>query len=136
MVKRVVRWIAVFVLALFVGAGGFVAYAYRSPISLREFDAAWYHTKRGVTEAVGRRFQAQHRFAVMRAQADHIVHPIGPGRAVVLMGASPPNDSGEVYLYFGSAYISSTADLHLLPVYCWSEREKRLLWKGLQDNSP
>src|ERR1700746_2942035 len=136
MVKRVVRWFAVLLLAFAVSIGGFVAYAYASPIPLREFDDTWYHTKRGVTEVLGRSFQAQHQFAVMRAQADHIVHPIGPGRAIVLMGAPPPNDSGEVSLYFASAYISSTVDLHLLPVYCWSEREKRLLWNGLQDNSP
>ena len=61
MVKRVVRCIAVFVLVFLVGIGGFVVYACRSPIRLHEFDTAWYHAPRGVTEALGRSFRAQHR---------------------------------------------------------------------------
>lgn len=136
MVKRVVRWIAVLALAFLVGIGGFAAYVCRSPVPLREFDDAWYHTRRGVTEALGRSFLAQHRLAVFRAQADHFVHPIGPGRVIALWGASPPNDSSDVFVYFGSPLVSSDTALHLLPVYCWSEREKRFLWKGLQNNSP
>ena len=123
-------------LAIIVIIGGFAAYLYVSPVPLHEFDSTWYQTHRGVTEATGRSFYTQHRWAVFRAAADHFVHPLGPGRIIILFGASTPNDSGDVFLYFGSAYISSSADLHLLPVYCWSDRKQRLVWKGLQDNSP
>jgi hypothetical protein len=136
MVKRIVRWVAISLVSVLLGIGGLLAYAYASPIPVHEFDASWYHTPRHVTEAIGRSFYTQHRWTVFHAAADHLVHPIGPRRAIILMGASSPDDSGDVFLYFGSAYVSGSTDLHLLPVYCWSEREKRLRWKGLQDNSP
>jgi hypothetical protein len=136
MVKHVVRWTAVLLLAFLASIAGFLAYSYVNPVPFHEFDFGWYHTGRGVTEAGGRSFQRQHRCAVLRAQADHFVHPFGPGRIIVLFGASSPNESGDVFLYFVSAFVSSSAASHLLPVYCWSEREGRLVWKGLQDNSP
>jgi hypothetical protein len=123
-------------LAFFVGAGGFVACLYAFPVPLHEFDASWYQTHRGVSEALGRHFRADHRWTVIRAQADHFVHPIGPGRVIGLLAASSADDSGDVLLYFGSAFASGDAGLHLLPVYCWSDRQQRLVWKGLQDNSP
>jgi hypothetical protein len=135
-VKRVLRWSAVSLLAILVILGGFAAYLYASPVPLREFDSNWYQTPRQVTEATAQTFYTEHRWAVFRAAADHFVHPVKFGRFVILVGASPPDDSGDVLLYFMSEHISSSADLHQLPVYCWSEREKRLRWKGLQDNSP
>jgi hypothetical protein len=134
MVKRTLRWTTISLLVLFLM--GFAAYPAVSRVQVREFDSTWYHMHLDVTEAEARAFCAQHRAAVVRAQADHFFHPIGPGRIIALLGASSRNDSGEVFLFFGSQFVSSSAALHLLPVYCWSEREKRLLWKGLQNNSP
>jgi len=136
MVKRLVRWIAVSVLAIVVGIGAFVAYLYAYPIPHREFDDSWYHTTRPVTHDDGRSFLAHHRSVVLHAQADHFFHPIGPGRIVGVWGATAPDSSGNVFIYFGSRFVSSDIALHLLPVYCWSEPQQRLLWKGLQDNSP
>jgi hypothetical protein len=136
MVKRVLRWSAVSFLTIVVIIGGFAAYLYVSPIPLHEFGSDWYHAHLQVTDAMARSFYTQHRWAVFRAAADHFVHPVKPGRIIILLGASSPNESGDVFLYFGSAYISSSADWHQLPVYCWSDKEQRLLWKGLQDNSP
>lgn len=136
MVTRVRRCIAVLLLAFLVGIGGLVAYLYASPVQLHEFDTAWYHTDLHVTDVAARSFRAQHRSAVFRAQCDHFVHPVGPGRVIGLVGASAPDDSGNVFLFFGSAFASGDVGLHLLPVYCWSERQQRLVWKGLQDNSP
>jgi hypothetical protein len=136
MVKRILQWSVLSLLAIIVILGGFAAYLYVSPVPLREFDSSWYQTPRQVTEATAQTFYAQHRGVVFRAVADHFVHPLKFGRIIGLVGASAPDDSGDVLLYFMSEHFSSSADLHLLPVYCWSEREKRLRWKGLQDNSP
>ena len=136
MVKRIVRWSAALLVVLLLCTAGFLAYCYFVPVPHRQFDSAWYHTRRDVTEAAADTFQKHHQWAVLRAQADHFADPVAPGRAVVLYGASSPDESGEVLLYFGSAFVSSSSAFHLLPVYGWSEREERLLWKGLQDNSP
>jgi hypothetical protein len=136
MVKGILRWSAVSLLTMIVIIGGFAAYLYISPVPFREFASDWYHAPLQVTDVTARSFYTQHRRAVFRAAADHFVHPIGPGRIIILLGASPPNDSGDVFLFFGSQFVSSDAGLHQLPVYCWSERKKRLVWKGLQDNSP
>ena len=136
MVKCVRRWAAVLLLTMIVIIGGFAGYLYLSPIPFHQFDSAWYRAPLKVTEATARSFYTQHRGAVFLAAADHFVHPVGPGRIAILLGASPPNDSGEVFLFFGSQFVSSDVGLHELPVYCWSERKKRLVWKGLQNNSP
>src|SRR5947209_15233509 len=109
MLRRGLRWIAVSLLIVVVVVAAFGAYLYATPLPLHEFDSAWYHTRRGVTEVFGRSFHSQHRWAMLHAQADHFAHPIGPGRIVVLLGASPPDDSGDVFLYFGSAFVSSSA---------------------------
>jgi hypothetical protein len=137
MVKRLVRCIAMSVLALAVCIGGFTAYLYAYPVPYREFDDAWYHsTTRKGAEDNGRSFLASHRFAVLHAQADHFLHPIGPGRIIGVWGATTPDSSGNVYIYFGARFVGSSVAYHLLPVYCWSEPQQRLLWKGLLDNSP
>src|SRR5262245_10487463 len=123
MIKRIVRWSAVSLLAIIVVVGGFAAYLYASPVPLREFDSDWYRTHREITEATARTFQTKHRWVVFRAAADHFIHPLKFGRIISLVGASPPDDSSDVLLYFMSEQIASSANLHLLPVYCWSERE-------------
>jgi hypothetical protein len=136
MVKRIVQWIGLSLLALIIGIGSFVAYLYASPVPFREFDDSWYHTKIEVTEALGQSFLAHHRSAVFRAMGDHFVYPVGPGRIMGLLAASAPDDSGNVFLFFGCRFASGDVGLHELPVYCWSQRQQRLLWKGLQNNSP
>jgi hypothetical protein len=136
MVKRIVRWIGISLLIVFAVAAAFAVFLAKTPVPFHEFETTWYHTPLQVTEVAAATFCAQHRSAVLRAQCDHFVRPVGPGRVITLLGATLPDDSGDVFLFFGSAFVSSDAALHLLPVYCWSEREKRLLWKGLQDNSP
>jgi hypothetical protein len=136
MVKRIVRWIGVLLLAFVIGIGSFVTYLSASPVPQHEVDDSWYHGKLEVTEALGRSFLAHHRSTVFRAQCDHFFHPVGPGRVMDLIGASAPDDSGNVFLFFGCRFASGDVGLHELPVYCWSERQQRFLWKGLQNNSP
>jgi hypothetical protein len=133
MTNRIVRWTIIVILATVAGSIGYLC---AFPVPLHELDTAWYHTRRGATEALGQTFLAHHKCAVLRAQADHFVHPVGPGRVVAILAASPPNDAGDVFVYFGSQFASGDSGLHLLPVYCWSERQQRLVWKALQDNSP
>jgi|SRR6478672_9762245 len=133
MVKRVLLWSAVSLLAL---TGGFVAYLYASPVPFREFDETWYRTDLHLTAAAAQTFRAAHRSAIFRAQADHMLHPVGPSRTISLFRASAPNQSGDVFLFFECPIGSSDDALHFFPVYCWSESRQRLLWKGLQDNSP
>ncbi|SRR5260370_25035010 len=136
MTARILRWIGIALVVMLAGAGAFVAYLLASPVPVHEFDSSWYQTHHRVTEALATNFRAQHRWALFRAWADHFVHPIGPGRIIGLVAASSPDDSGDVFLYFGSAFAPGDTGLHLLPVYCWSDRQQRLVWKALQDNSP
>ena|SRR5438105_1602601 len=136
MVRPVLRWSAVSLAAIIAAIGGFVAYLYASPVPFHEFDATWYHTDLHLTAAAAQTFRATHRSALYRAQADHMLRPIGPSRIITLFRASSPTQSGEVFLFFECPVGSSDAALHYFPVYCWSEPRQRLLWKGLQDNSP
>lgn len=111
------------------------AYLKISAVPDHEFDQVWYRTPRQWSEQEAAGFASSHRSALVRAEADHLVSPVGPSRAVRLMHASR-DPSGDVFLRFISRQISSSADLHLLPVYCWSAQQDRLVWKALEDHSP
>ena len=135
MVRRIVRLSVVFLLLAAVSAVALLAYFRATAIPIHEFDHAWYNTPREWSETLARTFRSEQRWAVARAEVDHFVSPIGPSRAIQLYYASP-DPSGDTYLRFGSCWLTSSADLHLLPVYRWSSREHRFLWKALEDHSP
>ena len=135
MVKRIVRWIAVSLLVTAAAAIILAGYFRTSAIAVHEFDPGWYSTPRDWSEALAKRFRREHRLVVARAEADHLVAPIGPSRAIQLYYASS-DPSGDTFLRFGSCWLTSSSDLHLLPVYRWSSRERRLIWKALEDHSP
>jgi hypothetical protein len=111
------------------------AYLKISAVPDHEFDEAWYRNPRQWSEQEAAGFASSHRSALVCAEADHLVSPVGPSRAVRLMHASR-DPSGDVFLRFISRQFSSSADLHLLPVYCWSAQQDRLVWKALEDHSP
>ena len=106
-----------------------------SSIPTHEFDLAWYRTPRQWSKQEAAGFASSHRSALVRAEADYLVDPIGPSRSVRLMQASH-DPSGDVFLRFISRRCWSFADMHLLPVYCWSAQQDRLIWKALEDHSP
>jgi hypothetical protein len=106
-----------------------------SPIAAHELDMAWYRAPRQWSEEEATGFASSHAWVLVRAEADHLVNPIGPSRAIRLMHASQ-DPSGDVFLRFMSRHFSSSADLHLLPVYCWSARDQRLIWKAYENHSP
>src|SRR5437764_1297971 len=90
MAARVVRLLAIVFVMVFAGTGVFVIYLCASPVPLHEFDSSWYHAHQEVTEASATTFRAQHWWTVFRAQGDHFVHRIGPGRIIGLVAASSP----------------------------------------------
>ena len=135
MVKRIIRWTALSLLLVAVVVIILAGYFRASAVAVHEFDATWYNTHRDWSEALARSFRREHRWVVARAEADHLVAPIGPSRAIQLYYASS-DPSGDTFLRFGSCWLTSSADLHLLPVYRWSSREHRLIWKALEDHSP
>jgi hypothetical protein len=104
-------------------------------VSTHELDDSWYRTHREWREASALSFLATHRLAVARAEADHFVAPIGPSRAVRLMDASS-DPSGDVFLRFIARHFSGSDNIHLLIVYRWSARERRFIWKAVEDHSP
>jgi hypothetical protein len=114
---------------------GIVASLHAAAIPEREFYTAWYRTPRQWSEEEAADFASSHQWAIVRAETDHIVSPVGYSRAIRLMDASR-DPSGDVFLRFISRHFSSSADLHLLPVYCWSSQHQRLLWKAVEDHSP
>jgi hypothetical protein len=118
----------------FVVIGIFVC-LHASAIPEREFDTAWYRTPRQWSEEEAAGFASSHHWAIVRAETDHIVSPVGYSRAIRLMDASR-DASGDVFLRFISRHFSSSADMHLLPVYCWSSQQQRWLWKAVEDHSP
>jgi len=73
---------------------------------------------------------------VLRAEADHLVHPVRESRIIGLWAASSPNDSGDVLLFFSFRFAPGEIGMHEFAVYCWSERQQRLAWKALLNNSP
>jgi hypothetical protein len=135
MVKRIIRWTAALLLFAAVAVAVLAGYLRASAIEVHKFDPGWYNTSRDWSEVQAKSFCQEHRWVVVRAEADHLVAPIGPSRAIQLYYASS-DPSGDIFLRFGSSWLTSSADLHLLPVYRWSSREHRLIWKALEDHSP
>jgi hypothetical protein len=136
MVKRVLSWTALSLLTIIVIIGGFAAYLYLSLVPFHELDSNWYGAHQQPTEASATSFRARHRLAVLRAEADHLIHPVRESRVIGLLAASPPDESGDIFLFFGFRFAPGDIGLHEFAVYCWSERQQRFVWKGLQNNSP
>ena len=135
MLKRVVKWSALALLLVATVVVVFIVCLRASPIPVHELDSAWYHTQHGWSESLAKTLGGKHRLAIARAEADHFVLPIGPSRVVRLMDASS-DSSGDVFLRFIARHFSSSADIHLLIVYCWSSHDRRFLWKAVEDHSP
>ena len=114
---------------------GFVVYFRASAIPAHELDASWYHAQHDWSDSFAKTLSSTHRWAIARAEADHVVSPIGPSRAIHLVDASP-DASGDVLFRFVARFLTSSSDIHLLVVYRWSSREDRFVWKAIEDHSP
>jgi hypothetical protein len=135
MLKRIVKWSALVFLLFVAIALGFVVYFRSSAIPAHKLDASWYHAQHEWSDSFAKTLRSTHRWAVARAEADHVVSPIGPSRAIHLVDASP-DASGDVFFRFVARFLTSSSDIHLLVVYRWSSREDRFVWKAIEDHSP
>ena len=130
MLKRVLRRSAIPLLVCVALVLVFVLYLRSSVVPERELDSDWYHTPHHWRQSLA----APSTSAVIRAQADHFIDPVGPRRAIRLVDASS-GPSDEVYLRFVARWFHSSYDIHALIVYCWSTRERRFIWKAVEDHS-
>ena len=134
MLKRVIRRLTVPLLVCMAVVMIVIVYLRSSAVQTREFDYAWYRTPRDWSESLASTTRAQNRLAVIRAEADHFIDPVGPRRAIQLMDASA-GTSGEIFFRFVACWSHSSYDMHALIVYCWSPVEQRFIWKAVEDHS-
>jgi hypothetical protein len=135
MLKRIVKWSALALLFFVAAVLVLVVYFRSSAIPAHEFDATWYHAQHDWSDSFAKTLRSTHRCAIARAEADHVVSPIGPSRVIHLIDASP-DSSGDVFFRFVARFLTSSSDIHLLVVYRWSSREHRFVWKAIEDHSP
>ena len=135
MLKRIIKWSALALLLLAAIAVGFAIHFRSSAIPAHELDTSWYHDQPDWSDSFAESLRSTHRWAIARAEADHVVSPIGPSRMIQLVYASP-DSSGDVFFRFVARFLTSSSDIHLLVVYRWSSREHRFVWKAIEDHSP
>ena len=100
MLKRIIKWSALALLLLAAIAVGFAIHFRSSKcIPAHELDTSWYHDQPDWSDSFAESLRSTHRSAIARAEADHVVSPIGPSRMIQLVDASP-DSSGDVFFRF------------------------------------
>src|SRR3954468_5861701 len=112
MATRVVRSVAIVFVTVLVGTGALFIYLCASPIAFHELDSSWSGPHQEPTEASATSFRARHKLAVLRAEADHLVHPVRESRIIGLLAASSPDDSGDLFLFFGFRFAPGDIGMH------------------------
>jgi hypothetical protein len=107
-----------------------VAYLRLAAVPIRTLDEQWYRYPPSLqcTEVFDAKVQRDHRWAILRAEADHFVAPAYQyGRRLGFLAVCR---DAEDPLYF-----EFWADMHKTVVYCWSQKQGKFLWKAVEDHS-
>jgi hypothetical protein len=102
-----------------------VGYLRLAAVPIRTLDEEWYRTPLHCSDVFDAKVQREHRWAILRAQVDHFFAPAYQDSRRIGFLAACRGGEDPLYLEFW-------ADMHVTVVYCWSQKERKFLWKAVE----
>jgi hypothetical protein len=97
-------------------------------IPVRTLDEAWYHNEFLQRRPVDSKTRTEFRWTIVRAKIDHFVAPASPARRMLeFVNVFRDGDDRVLLRFWG--------ETHIMVVYCWSSRDRKLLWKAIEYHS-